>query len=148
MRDPFLAERWREKAQEEAEAAPIDLHSAIYLDIKTDVQDPSLAPEVRKRLEREVASVEHAVLVYQRTIDKKSLMGLEEVKPKDFINADRSRTAAHDQLIGDLNALSDAFRRSRLDNSWRKSIGSERTQVTEWALTVGKLLTTKFTEES
>lgn len=79
-----------------------------------------------------------SLLRYLHTIDTLSLArrSTDDEDNSSKALADKNRRIAHDSWMSDVNALSRYYAKLGIDNSWRNVIGFNRTEQTNWALSV------------
>lgn len=141
--NPFTHESWERKiSNEQTGESPEDMDLAVFETIKSD---STKSPELREMM----ADLESAILRYGESVvrlDREVSLGA-EVSRKDVENADQGRRIVHDALIDKLNVLSRSFVKAKLDNNWRNVVGSDRTQVGQWALRVAENLKNSILKE-
>ncbi len=144
----FLKERWEEKRRDElAEISPEQAQREkdldIYLDLrKKTAEDPGLSAAL--------VNIEKAAVRYRATVNafSKERMGDSEKDPAALKESDDYRRLAHEVMIGEINVLSRLFRKTGLDNEWRRDIGLEREDAGRWALNVAGLIYKRFEENT
>ncbi|MEX0918959.1 MAG: DUF3232 domain-containing protein [Candidatus Paceibacterota bacterium] len=147
MKDSFLEGLWSDLAKNEhgaehkeypaketsqTEKDPTDNKEwavNAYLDMKNAAAGDSQANQL---LEDVIA----ATISYIKKIDKLSEAKLAKDTPTNLEEKDESRRRAHDSLISCLNAFSRYCRNHKIDNQWRRVVGLERKEITEWAKSV------------
>lgn len=154
-RDPFLEEAWEHHAEHETSGrSGDDLENGentkardIYARLEGSLEMAKKDPMAAKLL----AGLKKSIFRYLQTVDQLSIEKIkwqnlpksEQSKPEvkeSMREADTSRHFAHNSLIDDLNIISRYCVKNNLDNGWRNMLGSDRKQVTEWALQIGPYL--------
>jgi hypothetical protein len=136
--DPFVRERFAEIIEErEKENTPepeVSRELRVYESIKNQIA--SLDNDTTKsRLEKLFLALQKSILNYTIAIDRLSKHKLNG-KLDAIENADKRRSITHNVLIDDLNILSRQFDEAGLDNSWRADVGSDRRDITKWAIAI------------
>ena len=83
-----------------------------------------------------VTGLQRSLLRYIGTIDTLSMSLVTNQSGEEKQAADEARTRAHNALISDLNIISRFCEKNKIDNSWRNVVGSDRKEITLWALAV------------
>lgn len=143
--NPFTHESWERKINNEQEGEnPEDSDLKTFEAIK---EGSMKSPELREMM----ADVENAILRYGESVikfDRSRIdVGEAAMSRKDLENADVHRRTIHDALIDKLNVMSREFVRAKLDNSWRSVVGSDRSQIGQWALRVAENLKNSILKE-
>jgi hypothetical protein len=77
---------------------------------------------------------------YLSTMDRLSTAKLDQREGKmgvdDRESYDKARTSAHNNLISCINILARECQKRGLDTDWRHVLGSDRTDITRWVLSV------------
>ena len=144
----FLDDLWERKGENEVESeSPENRSFGIFLDMKIGAEkNPDLSELVRD-LEGSLLRYTKAEVVFARARLKWEAEGNTPESRNEFEAADRNKHAIHQSVISQLNAVSRAFHRHDLDNSWRKEIGVNRDQIAAWALMVADHITADTLKE-
>lgn len=149
--EDFFKERWEQKADEEVgehideEIASPETESEhyertegvkIYKEIEKQSAHDDATRSMFSELNKSILRYYRAILDLQRA--RHSNEDREEVS-----EADKNRRVNHDLVIGDLNTLSRYVDKQGLDNEWRRMVGLDRKQVTDWVKNVAPYISNK-----
>lgn len=131
--EPFLREYWEEKAELEKTGQTFTEKAwKIYQTIEEITKD---YPELAKFVE----DIRLGVLRYGKIIERRN-QAIQSANREEIETSDQEQRIAHDALIDNLNILSRQCRNNGISNLWRRDIGVERDQVTEWVKRIYQIL--------
>src|SRR6056297_2276266 len=143
MRNPFIKEKWEQKAHHETNKEKERREMKICRKIQRIAEKN---PEMKDVIDS-FNPINDAIRYARSVMRLERINSRSGVSNSEIESADFERRTSHNSLIDTLNIVSRMCDKLDLDTSWREEIGQTRDAIGRWAMIVAKEKQKELQEE-